>query len=358
MKPYWTALLLLPLGRASIPGSESSPLDSLTDRLFADYDDGGMPGAAILVMEGDRVLVRRGFGAADLEQSIPVTAETGFRLASISKQFTAMAILLLEEEGRLSLGDPVSRWLPGLPAWGDRVKISHLLTHTSGIADYEDHLPEGLERQLLDEDVREILASLPETYFTPGAGYRYSNSSYALLARIAEEAAGKSFAVLLESRIFGRLSMTGTVAHVEGVDEVASRAFGYSRRAGEWNRTDQSVTSAVLGDGGIYSSIDDLARWVREILAPRILPARLVAEAIRPRIDTGEEGIRYGYGWRTLERDGMTVVGHTGETIGFRNAMVLVPEQDVAVIVLSNRNEGAPLQMALELARAAASRAE
>lgn len=246
MKPYWTTLLLLPLGCASIPGPEPAPLDSLTDRLFADYDDGRLPGAAVLVMEGDEVLVRKGFGAADLERSLPVTPETAFRLASISKQFTAMAILLLEEEGRLSLADPVSRWLPGLPAWGDRVKISHLLTHTSGIADYEDHLPEGLDRQLLDEDVRQILGSLPETHFAPGEGYSYSNSGYALLARIAEEAAVESFAEALESRIFGRLSMTGTVGHVEGVDEVTSRAFGYSRRAGEWTRTDQSTTSAVL----------------------------------------------------------------------------------------------------------------
>jgi CubicO group peptidase (beta-lactamase class C family) len=143
MKPYWTALLLLPLGCATVPGPESSPLDSLVDRLFADYDAVGLPGAAVLVMEGDRVLVRKGFGTADLEQSVPVTPESAFRLASISKQFTAMAILLLEEEGRLSLADPVSRWLPGLPAWSEHVRISHLLTHTSGIADYEDHLPEG-----------------------------------------------------------------------------------------------------------------------------------------------------------------------------------------------------------------------
>jgi len=363
MKLYWTALLLLPLGCASIPGPESAPLDSLTEHLFADYDDARLPGAAVLVVERGRVLVRRGFGSADLQSGIAVTSHSRFRLASISKQFTAMAILQLAREGKLSLDDSLARWLTGLPAWAERVSIVHLLTHTSGIVDYEDHLPPSAGRQILDEDVRTILAGRAELYFEPGTSYRYSNSGYALLARIAEEASGQSFPAVLRTRIFEPLSMAGSVAHLEGESVVADRAYGHARDGAGWRRADQSATSAVLGDGGIYASIDEMGRWVMEILEPRLLPKELVSEAIRPRVETGEGTIRYGFGWRIMEAgEGpesaapVEVVWHTGETAGFRNALVLIPEREVGVVVLTNRNEGRPLDPALEIALAVGAR--
>lgn len=360
MKLYWTALLLLPLGCGSIPGAEPAPLDSFADRLFADYDNRHVPGAAVLVVERGRVLVRRGFGSADLESGTAVTPDSRFRLASVSKQFTAMAILLLAREGKLSLGDSLARWLPDLPQWSERVTVLHLLTHTSGIVDYEDHLPESADRQILDEDVRKILAGRTELYFEPGTEYRYSNSGYALLARITEEASGESFPTVLRTRIFDPLSMTGSVAHIEAKSVVSDRAYGHARDGAGWRRADQSATSAVLGDGGIYASIDELGRWIMEILDPRLLPEELVSEAIQPRVETGEGSIRYGFGWRIMEvgeassyAHPVEVVWHTGETAGFRNALVLIPERQVGVVVLTNRNEGQLLDRALELALAA-----
>jgi CubicO group peptidase (beta-lactamase class C family) len=362
MKLCWTALLLLPLGCASIPGPESAPLDSLTDRLFADYDDRGLPGAAVLVVERGRVLVRRGFGSADLESGAAVTPDSRFRLASVSKQFTAMAILVLARDGKLTLEDSVARWLTGLPQWSERVTILHLLTHTSGIVDYEDHLPETADRQIMDEDVRKILTGRTELYFEPGTAYRYSNSGYALLARIAEEASGEPFPTVLRTRIFDPLSMAGSVAHIEGKSVVADRAYGHARDGAVWRRADQSATSAVLGDGGIYASIDELGRWVMEILEPRVLPEEIVSAAIQPRVETGEGSVRYGFGWRIMEvgeedvARPVEVVWHTGETAGFRNALVLIPERKVGVVVLTNRNEGRLLDRALELALAVGAR--
>lgn len=333
-------------------GSRRSALDTEVDRLFAPYAVEGGPGAAVLVLRDGQPLVRRAFGLAGIEGRTPITPRTNFRLASVSKQFTAMAVLILAEEGRLGLDDRLSRWIDGLPPWADEVRIRHLLTHTSGIVDYEDHLPEGLTVAFLDGGVRDILATRPETLFSPGEGWSYSNSGYALLALVVERASGTSFPAFLESRIFGPLQMNGTVAHIEGEDTIDDRAFGHSRDGEAWRRTDQSLTSAVLGDGGIYSSIDDLARWAAELDAPRLLPAPAVALATAHPVPTPDPSIRYAYGWRLLDRGGRTLVTHTGETIGFRNALVRLPEERLTIVILTNRNEGSPLEIALALLEA------
>jgi CubicO group peptidase (beta-lactamase class C family) len=136
-----------------------------------------------------------------------------------------------------------------------------------------------------------------------------------------------------------------TVAHQEGISTVWRRAYGYSREGEGWKRTDQSPTSAVLGDGGIYSSTRELAKWLRALEEGRF------SEGSVPRVDTDRPGVRYGYGWRIGEEDGRRVVSHTGETIGFRNALLRFPDQKLAVVVLTNRNEGTPYAIALEIAR-------
>ncbi len=149
--------------------------------------------------------------------------------------------------------------------------IRHLLTHTSGLIDYEDVIPESFAGQVRDADVLRLLETQDRTYFRPGNGYRYSNSGYALLALIVQRASGMSFANFLQERIFEPLAMFNTVAHEEGVSRVINRAFGYTEAAGRWNRTDQDQTSAVLGDGGIYSSIEDLAKWDAALYDGRLL---------------------------------------------------------------------------------------
>ncbi|MGH8187400.1 MAG: serine hydrolase domain-containing protein, partial [Steroidobacteraceae bacterium] len=230
------------------------------DALMRDYE-GQVPGASVLVVRESVPLVRSSYGLADLEQRTPAMPATNYRLASVTKQFTAAAILLLAEDGRLTLDDGVRKWLPTLPDAAQAVTIRQLLTHTSGLIDYEDVIPESFSGQLKDADVLRLLASQDRTYFAPGTSYRYSNSGYALLALIVERTSDLSFAAFLRKRIFMPLGMGNTVAYEDGQSTVVNRAFGYSSSGGAWTRTDQSQTSAVLGDGGIYSSIDDLARW-------------------------------------------------------------------------------------------------
>ncbi|HVF17649.1 MAG TPA: serine hydrolase domain-containing protein, partial [Steroidobacteraceae bacterium] len=286
-------------------------------------------------------------GYADLESRELITASTNFRLASITKQFTSAAILLLSEAGKLTVDDRVHAWLPTLPGAAQPVTIRHLLTHTSGLIDYEDVIPESISAQLHDADVLKLLETQDRTYFAPGTGYRYSNSGYALLALIVEKASGETFASFLRAHIFKPLDMNQTLAHEEGVSTVAQRAFGYSAKNNSWERTDQSQTSAVLGDGGIYSSIEDLAKWDAALYDDRLLKPSSLQAAFAPSTRTDDASVQYGFGWRITGE----TLWHSGETSGFRNVIVRYPRRRLTVIMLTNRNDPEPYSTALEIAK-------
>ena len=324
-----------------------APPDAGIDGLMQRYD-GRVPGAAVLVLKDGQPVFRRGYGLAVVEDGTPVSPATNFRLASVSKQFTAAAILLLAEDGRLSIDDPLKKWLPGLPAVADAMTLRQLLSHTSGLLDYEDLMDPADTRQVHDIDVLHLLQKENRTYFAPGSSYRYSNSGYALLALVVGKASGSDFASFLRQRIFLPLGMTATFAHQDGVDEVPERAYGYSQIDGHWQRTDQSTTSAVLGDGGIYSSIDDLAKWDAALYDERLLRRASLQQAFSAATATPEPDVpHYGFGWR-INGDALW---HSGESIGFRNVIVRYPKQKLTVVVLSNRNDPEPYALALQIAR-------
>jgi CubicO group peptidase (beta-lactamase class C family) len=321
------------------------------DKLMSAYD-GEVPGASVLVLHNGSPIVHRGYGFADLEKRTLAAPDTNYRLASVTKQFTAAAILLLTQDRQLQLDDPISKWFPDLPPATKVITVRHLLSHMSGLIDYEEVIPADMTQQLHDADVLKILEGQDRTYFAPGTSYRYSNSGYALLALIVERASGKSFATFLRERIFQPLRMSNTIAHEEGVSVVAHRAYGYTFENGAWARTDQSQTSAVLGDGGIYSSIDDLARWDAALYDERLLNDESRELAFTPVTRTEDPRIEYGMGWRiTREQVGGTTLWHSGETRGFRNVIVRYPDQNLTVIVLSNRDEPEPYQTARSIAQ-------
>lgn len=316
-----------------------------TDQLMARYD-GDVPGASLLVLKDGESVVRRGYGLSDLESGTEAGPATNYRLASVSKQFTAAAILLLVEDGPLTLDAPARKWLPELPDATAAITVRHLLTHASGLIDYEDELPEDLDRQVRDADVLDILAGQDRTYFPPGSDFRYSNSAYALLALIVERLSGQDYPEFLQQRIFQPLGMTTTRAYVAGGPPVENRAFGYSLEGGKWMRTDQGSTSAVLGDGGIYSSIDDLAKWDAALYDDRLLADKSRRMAFAPARASDDPEVQYGFGWRITGDS----VWHSGETIGFRNVILRYPEQHLTVVLLSNRNDPEPYATALEIA--------
>ena len=321
------------------------------DRLMSRYE-GHVPGASLLVIRDGKPLIRRSYGYANLEDRIAATPTTNYRLASVTKQFTAASILLLTQDGKLDLDDSLRKWFPTLPEVAEAMTIRHVLSHMSGLIDYEDVIPAAMTAQLHDADVLKILETQNETYFSPGKGYRYSNSGYALLALIVGKASGKDFASFLKERIFSPLGMHDTIAYEPGLPTVNNRAYGYSEEHGIWTRTDQSQTSAVLGDGGIYSSIDDLAKWDAALYDDRLLSTQSRELAFTAATETDDPKVNYAMGWRvTDEKIGGRTLWHSGETIGFRNVIIRYPAQHFTVVLLTNRNDPEPYQTAREIAQ-------
>ncbi|TXH79682.1 MAG: class A beta-lactamase-related serine hydrolase [Pseudoxanthomonas sp.] len=341
MKASWL------LGMAMMStGAHAATREETIDAWMRDYT-GQVPGASVLVLEGGDAVFQRSYGLADLEAGVTSSPTTNYRLASVSKQFTATGVLLLVEDGVLTLDDRVRHWLPTLPVASEGITLRHLLSHTSGLVDYEDLLPPDQARQIHDADVLRLLEREDRLYFPAGSDYRYSNSGYALLALVVERASGQRFAAFLQARIFSPLGMTATLARQDEGPPVTDRAFGYTRVGDRWERTDQSTTSAVLGDGGIYSSITDLAKWDAAWYDDRLLSAPSRALAVQASTATPEPDVaHYGFGWRLQGR----MQWHSGESIGFRNVLLRFPAQRLTVIVLSNRDAPEPYRLARQIA--------
>lgn len=323
--------------------SQAHPNASPTDRaarvdaLFAEYANASGPGAAVVVSLQDSIVLARGYGLADVERSVRITPTTSFRLASVTKQFTAAALLTLVETGKLTLDDRLDTILPEVPAYAHDVRVRHLLAHTSGIPDYEPILGSDDGAQVKDRDVLALLHRADALYFAPGTSWRYSNSGYALVALIVEHVSGEPFAQYLRHRIFDRAGMPTAVAHEDGVDTVVSRAFGYSLIAGAWRRTDQSRTSAVLGDGGIYASAEELAHWSSALDHSTVLSRPSFETATTPaRLSSGKP-TSYGFGWFLDDFRGHRRQRHEGDSIGFRTSIQRYPDDRLTVVVLVNR---------------------
>jgi CubicO group peptidase (beta-lactamase class C family) len=322
----------------------------LLDQLFSDYT-GAVPGVSAILLRDGVAQIATAFGLADLERSTPATPTTNYRLASVSKQFTATAVLLLVADGRLTLDDPLAGFFAGAPPRWRHITLEQLLTHTAGLCDYENLIPPDTSAPLHDQDVLDLVRPHADGYHAPGASFRYSNTGYCLLALIVAQVANRPFSAVLRERIFAPLAMTDTVAYEAGAADVPRRAYGYSLCGQTWARTDQSLTSATLGDGGIYSSVTDLARWDAALATGQLLPEPFQARMFSPHVAT-PDGVAYGLGWYLR---GRRVAYHTGETIGFRTAIVRRLDARLTAIVLTNRSAPAPIALAEALLAAASS---
>jgi CubicO group peptidase (beta-lactamase class C family) len=336
------SIVMLFLATLSSCSSTRSTTSNHIDELFREYDQPNGPGAVVSIIKDGSVVIRS-YGLASLEERHPVTASTNFRLASITKQFTAAAILKLVEQEKLSLDDKILKFFPDLQARTHAITVHHLLTHTSGILDYEPIIPDSQTVQVLDKDVLSMLQQADSTYFLPGSTFRYSNSGYALLALIVEAVSGQPFTQFLRENIFLPIGMENTVAREE-TTVIAERAYGYTRTDAGFALADQSVTSAVLGDGGIYSSVGDLYKWDQALYTNTVLSESMLEKAFTPHVTTDRMPYDYGYGWFMGIRNGVRVFFHLGSSRGFRNAIIRVPDRQLTVIILTNRNEGEPVE--------------
>jgi CubicO group peptidase (beta-lactamase class C family) len=337
------ACVLLTAGRFAAAETRTAEIGALMSRYAGD-----VPGASLLVIKDGRAVIRRSYGYANLEKQIEATPATRYRLASVTKQFTAAGILLLSQDGKLRLSDPIRKWLPELPPTDAGITIHDLLDHTSGLIDYESLIPATTTEQINDDDVLRMIASQHRLYFTPGSAHRYSNGGYVLLGLIIQRVSGMDLADFMKKRIFQPLGMDQTLMyeHHRG-PQVPDRAYGYSYVEGKWTRTDQDVTSATRGDGGIYTSIDNMAKWDAALNDDRLLSAASRKISFTPQEPLDDPDVGYGFGWR-ISGD---TVWHSGETEGFRNVIIRWPKQHITVVILSNRNDPQPYPTALTIGK-------
>jgi CubicO group peptidase (beta-lactamase class C family) len=351
-------MLLVPAGGVLAQVSSAE-----MEAIFAPFRSADAPGFSVLVVHNGRAVFRRGYGVTDLHTLHLVTPNTNFRLASFTKQFTATCIMLLVRDGKLRYDTHLTDVFPEFPAYGQAITIRNLLNHTSGLPDYEDLLtaqypntPDDKIPQILDAGVVKLLEQQTAGKFPPGSSWEYSNSGYAMLAMIVEKVSGKPFGHFLHDRIFAPLKMDHTLAYEKGKNEVPHRAYGHTKEKDGWRETDQSPTSAVLGDGGIYSSVDDLMKWDLALRNHTLLSAAEMQPALTPvqptvpaKTPAGKD-VNYGFGWFLDPYKNHKRMSHNGETRGFLTTIQRFPEDDLTVVILANRTDIDPEKLALKAA--------
>jgi CubicO group peptidase (beta-lactamase class C family) len=356
--------------REPVKGVEDSALEGLVRP-----DEPGFAELACLGV-GGRNCYTRVEGVRDLRSRTKIDAHTNFRLASFTKQFTAMAIMLLVHDGKLRYDDTLAEILPDFPAYGKLTTIRNLLNHTSGLPDYED-LMDAVEKvngpiwtpekQIQDGEVLELLKKEKSGKFAPGTSWSYSNSAYVVLGLIVAKVSGKSYGAFLHERIFAPLKMNHTIVFQKGKNQIVNRAFGHSKENGALKETDQSATSATLGDGGIYSNLEDLTNWDAALQYHTLLSEKEMQPALTPvKLNDGSEPrwplesnddnlhpgkpVSYGFGWFLDSNQGHPRMWHTGTTMGFRTVIERFTEGGLTVIILCNRTDLDPEKLALQIA--------
>ncbi|HAV41783.1 MAG TPA: serine hydrolase [Acidobacteria bacterium] len=334
------------------------------DKYLSGLISKGEPGLAAAVLKNGQPAMIYTAGVVDVKSLQPITARSNFRLASVTKQFTATAIMLLARDGRLSYDQSLRDYFPDFPAYGQAMTIRQLLTHTSGLPEYEDLMPaadparEIEEQQITDRQVLELLIQLKTGDFPPGEEWRYSNSGYVLLGLIIEKASGQPFDEFLHDRIFAPLGMEATILYERNKNTVQSRAYGHTRVSGRWQIKDQSLASATRGDGRIYSSVEDLIKWDQAWRDESLLTndeKKLALTPVKVRgkgpVDPDGHPAAYGFGWFLNPWEGHPRAWHYGETTGFRTTIQRFYEDGLTVIILANRDDLDPSSLALRLAR-------
>jgi D-alanyl-D-alanine carboxypeptidase len=318
--------------------------DEVDDYIKAQMEQHRIPGIALRIIQADKVAKTATYGLANLELNVPVKAETVFEIGSITKQFTAAGILLLAQEGKLSVDDLISQHLKNTPASWTNITIRHLLSHTSGIKSYTGLTGFELTRHLTQEQFIRAIGEQP-LEFQPGESWKYSNTGFNLLGYIIENVSGKKYWEFLAGRIFRPLEMTATRDR-RPTDIIPNRAAGYEQTNHVWINRDYDLTD-VFAAGAIVSNIGDLTKWNAALDGEAILNASSKEQMWTPTKLNDGKVTKYGLGWFIESVEGHRNVGHGGATSGFSASIQRFPEDKLAVILLSNTDE----QIATTLAR-------
>ena len=356
--------------------SADKPLKSEVDSIFATRIQADDPGAVVLIKKDGKILFEKGYGVRELRTRAKIGPQTNFRLASFTKQFTAMAIMLLVHDGKLRYDNRLTDIFPDFPPYGKSITIRHLLTHTSGLPDYEDLMEKeektkgpvwSHDHQIQDAEVLTLLEKQSAGKFVPDMSWAYSNSGYVVLGLVVAKVSGIPYRDFLQQRIFAPAGMKHSIVYQRGVNEIAERAFGHSKENGKFAETDQSSTSATLGDGGIYSNLEDLAKWDEALQKHTLLSEAEMLAALTPvKLADGSEPhwpsepdgdnlnpgkpVSYGFGWFLDPYKGHSRMWHTGSTLGFRTVIQRFTADRLTIVILCNRTDLDPKALSEKIA--------
>lgn len=316
-------------------GTAATPSELAEEFLSSQIKKKKHPGFAVLVSKGGKILFQRAYGMADVKAKRTNTDDTPFRIGSITKQFTAAAILKLQEQGKLTVSDPLTKYYPAWPS-GEKITLHHLLTHTSGMVSYTSH-SRFLSQVRNPVDMPKLIQSIQKTeaIFPPGESFDYCNSGYLLLGLIVEKVSGKSYGDFLKETFFKPLGMSQTGVHQKG-SEPEGEALGYTKGLLGFKRANDWDMSWAGGAGALYSTTSDLHKWTLGIINGKVLGSESLRAAFTPATLNDGTETDYGYGWGVADPGDQPTVNHGGGLEGFNSFIAYFSKRKMTIVVLSN----------------------
>jgi CubicO group peptidase (beta-lactamase class C family) len=340
--------------------TDDGAVDRKIDEFFSVYNS-ATPGAAVAVVKDGKTVFKKGYGMANLEYDVPVTPKTVFNAASVSKQFTAFAVYLLEKQGKISFEDDIRKYLPEVPDFGKTVKIKHLLAHTSGLRDQWAILTLAgwrMDDVITTEHVLKMIGRQKRLNFEPGSAYSYSNSGYTLLAELVRRASGKTFAAYARENIFEPLGMTETRFYDDFEKIVKNRADSYESENGVYEK--RNLNHSNVGATSLLTTVEDLGKWALNLEKPVVGDADLIKRFNQPSLlDNGQpvvlavidgETSYHAKGQFTRNYRGVNLLNHTGHIAGYRAYLVRFPDHLLSVVILGNDESLPAFKIGLEIA--------
>lgn len=332
--------------------ADDKDITAKVDKLFEEWDRPGSPGASLAVAKDGQIIYKKGYGYAQLEYDIPITPSTIFHVASVSKQFTAFAVAMLADQGKLSLEDPIQKHVPEVPDFGKTTTLKQLIHHTSGIRDQWELLAMAgwrLDDVITKEHILNMIKNQKDLNFNPGDEHLYSNMGYTLLAVTVERVTGQSFREWTQENIFKPLGMTNTHFHDDHEMIVKNRSYSYGP-LDEGGFRKRVLSYANVGATSLFTTVEDLANWAHNFEDPRVGGKEVIDQMHEVAVLNNGEKLEYAFGIVIRDHKGLKTVSHSGGDAGFRSHLVMFPDQKLSVSVLSNLGSFNPSGMALKVA--------
>ncbi|QCX01547.1 beta-lactamase family protein [Aggregatimonas sangjinii] len=349
--PLTVAFFFMALFTASCQDvMNDTSIEKSIDTIFKAFDHPNKPGAAVAVVQNGEIVFKKGYGSANLEYDIPVTPKTIFHVASVSKQFTVFALLLLAEEGKLSFDDPIQKYIEEVPDFGQEITLRHLAAHTSGMRDQWDLLNLAGWRWddvITKEHILKMVSRQKELNFTPGEQFMYCNTGYTLLAEVVARVSGKSFAVFTQERIFTPLQMTNSQFYDDHTKIVKNRAYSYNPMIYGFQKS--VLSYANVGATSLFTTVEDLSLWAMNFKEPKVGSADLIEQMNTLAVLNNGKTFNGAYGQFVTPYKGLQQIQHSGGDAGYRSYLTRFPDQGLAVSVVSNSGASNPYALGMQV---------